>query len=502
MALTKLFEPVNIGKGTLRNRIAMAPMGTSLATKDGLVTDVMREYYEARARGGAGMIIVESTNIDIRSLNEPNRPLIDSDLTLPGLRRLAAAIKKHGAFAAIQLNHCGGCTKSKVSGYPSLAPSAIIFPAGATKGEMVKELTTEQINEIVGLFAKAAARAKKAGFNGVEIHAAHPYLLAQFLSPFTNHRRDSYGGSLENRARALIEVLTAVRKTVGKDYPVWFRINGQEYGVPDGLTLEDARKVAQMVKGLVDAIHVTSFGYGKAPLSNFPETPGGLLPLAAAIKQVVDVPVIAVGRLDPETGEAALKAGKADIIAMGRRMIADPEIAGKAKSGRLQDIRPCIACFCCHDLGVLKDKPITCAVNPGLAKGNEYEIKPARKLKKIAVIGGGPAGMEAARVLATRGHRVTLFEKSATLGGQLKLAMAAPGKRERIEPLITYLAAQLRKLDVKIKLNTEADVNTISALNPDAVILASGATPVAPKLNGVASSYVVTAFDVLGGREV
>ena len=503
LALRRLFEPIKIGEMTVKNRIAMSPMGTGFATREGLITERTKVYYATRAKGGVGLIIVECSCVDFpRGIHAFHRLVIDHDRTLPGLTELAQAIKKCGARASIQLNHGGRMVNSKITGFQPVAPSRIPYLSAAFRqGEVPKELTVEEISEIVDLFARAAVRAKRAGFDGVEVNAGHGYLLAQFLSPFSNQRRDSYGGPIENRARILIEALQAVRKNVGDDYPLWCRINGQEYGVEDGLTLDDSKAVAKMVEGIVNAIHVTAWGYGQHCLANYPETSGGLLPLAEAIKSVFAKPVIAVGRLTPELGEQAIEEGKADIIALGRELIADPEIPQKALSGRCDDIRPCIACFHCHDSGVMRDSSVECAVNviAGREKDSAYEIKPAAAVKKIAIIGGGPAAMEAARVLSIRGHKVILFEKEAQLGGQLTLA-AIPPHKQRIRPLTTYLMAQVEKLGVEIRLRTEAGVEEIRSLNPDAVVLAAGGVPLVPQLPGVNLDHVVTAIDVLADR--
>ena len=499
---SKLFEPIQIGGMTIKNRIAMAPMGTAFATPDGVFTEQALAYYEARAKGGAGLIIIENVGVDFhRNIHASNRPAIDNDLPLPRLAKLLKLIKKHGARAIIQLNQSGRMGKSRLTGFQPVAPSPIPFSSGAfPQGEMPKELTREEINGIVNLFAQAAARAKKAGFDGIEVHAAHAYLLAEFLSPFTNKRQDLYGGCLKNRSRILIEVIEAIRKTVDKDYIVGCRLNGQEYGVEEGLTLEDTKAIAKMINGLVDFLHVSAWGYGNSSLVNSPDTPGGLLSLAEAVKKVVTVPVIAVGRLTPEVGEQAIRDGKADIIAMGRGLLADPDLPNHLLSGKPEAIRPCIVCHHCLDAGYLKNTSISCAVNGAVGQEREYEIKPTKKSKRIAIVGAGPAGMEAARVLALRGHKVILFEKEDHLGGQMSLAMATSPKRKRIEPLINYFAAQLSRLHVETKLNTEANTDLITDYAPDAVIVATGANPIIPPLPGIEQGNVFTAIDILAGR--
>ena len=500
----RLSEPMHIGNMVIKNRFAMAPMGDTFCTKEGIVTERTLAYYGARAAGGVGLITMGNAIVDFpRGLNIPGRLVIDNDGTIPGLSSLAQEIKRHGAKAAIQLSHVGRLAKFKYTGFQPVAPSPIPYPAGGAdpQGEVPREVTVEEIAEIVGLFAKAATRARKAGFEGVEIHAAHGYLLAEFLSFFSNKRKDQYGGSLENRARMLLEVLQAVRSAVGKDFPIWCRINGQEYESDNGFTLEDAKAVARMMGGLVDAVSVAAWGFGESALVQIPTTPGALLPLAAEIKGVVRVPVIAVGRISPDMGEQAIADSMADVIAIGRGLIADPEMPSKALSGRVENIRPCIACFYCQDRSKFEGKSgLSCAVNAAVGRELEYAIKPAKKVKKIAVLGGGPAGMEVARVLALRGHKVVLMEKKTRLGGQLHLATACPHKTETLAPLIDYFVNQLGKLGVEVKLNTEATLERIVRLKVDEVIIATGSLPVIPQVPGVDLAHVVTAADVLAGR--
>jgi 2,4-dienoyl-CoA reductase-like NADH-dependent reductase (Old Yellow Enzyme family)/thioredoxin reductase len=477
-------------------------MGTAFATRDGVFTEQALAYYEARAKGGAGLIIVENVGVDFhRCIHASNRPAIDNDLPLSGLVQLAQIIKNHGARAMIQLNHSGRMGKSRLTGFQPVAPSSIHISSGAfPRGEFPRELGIEEIHEIVTLFAEAAVRARKAGFDGVEVHAAHSYLLADFLSPIANQRQDLYGGNLENRVRILVEVLKAIRKSVGSDYIVGCRLNAREDGVEGGLALADTQKIAVMIEDMVHFLHISAWGYGKSSLVNFPEAPGGLLPLSAGIKKMVAVPIIAVGKLTFDAGAKAVKEGKADIIAVGRGLLADPDLPNHLLSGRPEMIRPCISCFHCLDAGYLKEISVSCAVNGAVGQEREYSIKAARKSKKIAIIGAGPAGMEAARVLALRGHEVILFEKENHVGGQLRFALAPPYKRERIEPLIDYFSNQLARLKVEIKLNTEVGIGLVEKLEPDAVILATGSKPIIPQLPGVDQGNVVTAIDILAGR--
>jgi 2,4-dienoyl-CoA reductase-like NADH-dependent reductase (Old Yellow Enzyme family) len=329
----------------LKNRMVMAPMGTKHADRDGRVNDTIMDYFEARAKGGAGLIIVEATLVDPTGRGYENLLEITDDSFILGLHELVEVIHRHGAKAALQLQHCGRLARSKWTGRQPVAPS----PIAAAGGELPRELTIEEIKEIIACFARAAVRAKRAGFDGVEIHGAHGYLIDQFLSPSSNKRKDLYGGDLSNRARFLIEIIEAVKKTVGDGYPVWCRINGMEYGVKEGTTLEMAKETARLAeKAGADAIHVSAFG-PEAPQNLVPPGPvsGGVLAhLGQGIKEAVKVPVILVGRMTPEAGERILAEGKADLVSFGKALLADPEIPDKVASGTVEDIRPCILCMC------------------------------------------------------------------------------------------------------------------------------------------------------------
>lgn len=345
--ITKLWESFQIKQMQLKNRIVMAPMGTKHASKDGFVIDHTKDYFEARAQGGIGLIIVEATLVHPGGRAYQNLLEITDDKFIPGLKELVSIIHKHGAKAAIQLQHCGRLAKSKFSGMQPLGPSPIPAPGG----EVPKELTIDEIKLIIGYFAEAAVRAKKSRFDGIEIHGAHGYLIDQFLSRSANKRMDIYGGDLKNRARLLTEIIMAVKRAVGREFPVWPRFNAMEYGIENGRTIEEAKEIAQLAEEAgSDAIHLSAYG-PKAPqhLPAAKPVSGVLADLAQSIKTVVSVPVIVVGRITPEAGEKILEEGKADLVAIGKALLADPEIPKKAESNKADEIKPCILCMACRD---------------------------------------------------------------------------------------------------------------------------------------------------------
>jgi len=493
----KVWESFRIGRMELKNRFVMPPMVTRYASDDGFVTERTKNYYGARARGGAGLIIVEATYVHRQGQAFANQLGISADKFIPGMKELVDVVHKHGAKIAVQLHHGGREAKSTISGSQPVAPS----PLPGLAGEIPREMTVEEIAEAVAYFAEAALRAREIGFDGVELHAAHGYLIDQFISPTSNKRQDQYGGDVENRARFLLEVIAAVKEAVGEDYPVWCRMDGKEYGV-EGITLEDAQKTARLAEdaGLA-AIHVSAWGPA-APTNRATPTfvPAIIEELAEGIKKVVSIPIIAVGRITPEDGERMLKEGKADLIAVGKAMLADAEWVNKVASGKTDDINPCIICNGCRDDIRNPDVVgIRCSVNATLGREQESRIAPAAKPKNVLVVGGGPAGMEAARVAALRGHKVTLWEKESRLGGQLVQA-AIPPYKDRIAPMARYLETQLQKIGVSVQTGKEATAAAVTESKPDVVVVATGVRTFTPDIPGLDKTRYVEAGDVLEGK--
>ena len=496
--LQRLFEPITIRGLNLKNRIIMPPMGTRYPTYGGAVTPKLTRFYMERARGGVGLIIVQFASVSPEGVSSLYPLGIWDDAFVPGLRDLVAQVHEAGAKVAIQIAHAGGTANPALSRRPAVGPSAV--PAlGRT---VPRELTREGIARLVEDFAAAARRAVEAGFDAIELHMAHGYLLNQFLSPLFNQRVDEYGRSLEGRSRFPLDVLRRTREAVGGGFPVLCRLSADD-GVEGSLRLRDACAVATMLeKEGADVIDVTA-GIGEsfevsAPPMAIP--PGSLVPYAAAIKKAVTVPVVAVARLhDPRMAEQVLAEGKADLIAVGRGLIADPDWPRKAADGRIEEIRPCLTCNRpeCHGR-IFQQVELGCTVNAAVGREAQFDASPTRSPRRVLVVGGGPAGMEAARVAATRGHRVVLCERSGTLGGQLWLA-AAPPHKGSMEKMVRYLAGQMKILDVDVRLNCAATPEMIVELAPDEVVVATGAQPLWPPIPG-AREHAISSWDVLAGK--
>jgi 2,4-dienoyl-CoA reductase-like NADH-dependent reductase (Old Yellow Enzyme family)/NADPH-dependent glutamate synthase beta subunit-like oxidoreductase len=501
-----LFSPIKVGSIELPNRLVVPPMGFDLAEKGGIVGQAATDYWVARAKGGWGLLTFEFTVVDPLGKAGPRHTGLWNDDFIPGFKQLTDAVHKYGAKIAIQLGHTGRQTTKKIIGAQPVSASAIPCPVAR---EIPRALRTEEVYDLVEKFGDAAVRARDAGFDVIEIHGAHGYLIAQFMSPLTNRRVDEFGGSFHNRIRFPIEIIHNVRRKIGASFPLMFRLSGEEK-VPGGRTIDETRVIArQLVDAGIDAIDV-SVGMnasGKYIISPAVMPPGFLLSYGEEVKKAVSVPVIAVGRINhPMFAEDAIESGKADLIAMGRASLADPELPNKVAAGQLDDISPCIACLQgCARLLELHDKPlaklkVTCLVNPFCARESEMKIKPAAKSKKVVVVGGGPAGLEAAWVAAACGHQVTLYEKQEVPGGQFRIAAIPPFKQE-LARAISYYIQMCKKFNVSFKLGVEATEKQILAEKPDVVIIATGGKPYIPDIKGVTGDRVVTAWDILDGKK-
>jgi 2,4-dienoyl-CoA reductase-like NADH-dependent reductase (Old Yellow Enzyme family)/NADPH-dependent 2,4-dienoyl-CoA reductase/sulfur reductase-like enzyme len=493
-----LFTPIKIGDVEIRNRIAMAPMTSGYSSEDGYVTQTLIDFYLERANAGAGLITVESCYVDKRGKGFLGQLALDDDRYIPELRRLTDSMKATGAKGILQLIHCGRQTSTSLCGQQPVAPSPIPCPVIQ---EMPRELSADEVENIIQAFVDAAHRAKQAGFDGVEIHAAHGYLLNQFLSSYSNRRSDTYGGSLFNSSRMLLEIVAKIKEQVGREYPVLCRLSADEF-VTGGLTLSDTKLIAGWLQNSgLDAISVSAGVYETAyriiPPMDVEE--GSLVHLAHGIKESVSIPVFAVGGINtPSYADRILIEGKADMVLLGRALLADHEWAAKAQKGELERIRPCIYCNHCRNRA-LRPK-INCAVN--YDTGREAELRPKRKTplpKNVLVIGGGISGMEAAYIAALRGHRVSIYERAGEFGGNLLLA-SIPPKRERMRRIGDFLRSEIERLGVKTFLNTDATLGSIKQQEPEVVIIATGSEAISPELPGVERSNVYWAREVLQGH--
>jgi 2,4-dienoyl-CoA reductase (NADPH2) len=515
----RLMEPGYIGKVRLRNRIIKTAAGTGLLESDGTVGGTIKDFYEAIAKGGVGLVIYEYCTVEWpRGRVRQDTAHLDDDKYIPSYSELVNVVHKHGCPFFIQLMHAG----------PWFAPEEEIEPAGRvasstlTREELpgilfapTRELSIAEIEDLIDKFGNAAERAQKAGFDGIEINGSHYHLINTFFSRFWNRRHDAYGcDSLENRARFMCNIVQEVKRRCGKDYPVTTLFNAVEFGIENGTTLEEAKGFARLIQEAgADAIQVRSAGFHEfegilhADRLFYPELPKELMvkefdfsrkgrgitvPLGVAIKEVVSVPVFLACRLDTELGEEILRQGKLDFIGMTRRLLADHELPNKVAAGRLEDIAPCSGCNYCWHIRSLLKVPLRCRINAACGREREYEIKPAEKKKKVLIVGGGPAGMEAARVAALRGHEVVLYEKEPKLGGLMRVAaMVKDIELESILDMIRYFRTQLTKLGVTIRLGKEVNLSVIEEVKPDVLILAAGGTPNIPAIPGINCRKVI-----------
>ena len=490
-----LFQPLTIGRGirrvTLKNRMVMAPMVTCFADSHGEVTPRLVDYHIERARGGVGTIITEAMDVDDQMLF--HRLGIFHDRFITELEYLAARIKENGAAAIAQINQTG--IRGNLPG--------------------PDDLPREKIPELIDAFGKAADRVKRAGFDGVMIHGAHGYLISSFLSPLTNHRQDQYGGSREKRAQLAVEVIQSVRRAVGEDFPIFFRMNGDDF-LPGGITVEDAQVTAPLAEqagadvisiggGVGIMAHDLSLGDNKSYFQMIMPmyVPRGCrVELAAQIKNKIHVPLSVAGRInDPYLARDVIAGKKADLVDLGRQMLADPYFPQKIAEGRMEDIRPCIACNYCHGKRMRAIKHVHCAINPLTGReGEGKDLHPAREPQSVMVIGGGIAGLEAATWLARRNHRVVLYEKGPRLGGQIWLA-GRPPQKEEIHTLAEYLIRQVKKSGVEIHLQREVTPELVLQQRPDLVIVATGGRQIQPSSIPISPQRVcVPAWKILSER--
>ena len=515
-----LMSPGRIGGLEIRNRILMCPMGDCLANDDGSVSDRQIAYYEARARGGAGLLLVGSTSVAYPAGSYGARQTaLSTDAFLPGLERLTARVHAHGARIAAQLVHDGQRSLLDIAqGRAVLCAS----PPGRVKTDRLSRMVTaeegaamtapfrqpttkfeaqvatdDDLAWVINAFADATERAARAGFDGVEVHAGHGYLIDDFLSPASNRRDDHWGGSLENRARLLCEVIAAARTRVAADFPIWFRVNAAEMFREGGETFDDTLRVIDLaIAAGAGAVHVSAFADSGVAVgitrSHTPHEPNALVGFASEVKQRVSVPVITFGRIEPDDAERVIADGRADFVAMGRKLLADPDLPAKLRDGRVDDVRPCIYQYRCIGNIFLGDR-VACVVNPATGRG-DAPVVTTDDPKRVLVIGGGPAGMEAVRRLAGMGHDVELWEAAERLGGRLVSAARCDAPLDR---LLGWMSREVERSGAVVELGVTATPERIARSGFDVVVVATGASWTPSNLPGSDLPFVLT-VDAIG----
>ncbi len=517
VAYHKLFQPVNIGKLTVKNRVAMAPMGIiGLTTAEGGPDQRAVDYYLERARGNVGLIITSVFNVNSDIEGNAGKMHLITPACIKHFGEMCEACHALGTKVMVQLTAGFGrvAPPHMLTDRPVSASAVPYFYDGSVS---CRPLETEEVESIVQAFGDAAAILAAAGVDAIELHGHEGYLFDQFTTPIWNQRTDKYGGDLKGRLTFPAEVLKAIKDRAGADFPVQYRFGLKHYikglhaaALPGEPYKEAGRDVAEgleMAKLLeaagYESLHVDAGCYDSWYWAHPPtyQEHGCMVDTAALTREVVEIPVVAVGKLDlPELAEQVIADGKADIIAIGRGLLADPDWALKAAEGRPEDIRPCIGC---HDgcLGrFMSGKPLSCAVNPSCGRENMYRLTPAAAPQKVLVVGGGVAGMEAARAAATRGHDVTIYEKGRALGGHI-IEASVPAFKQDVGTLLKWYQTQLEKLGVKVKLETEATEASVVKENPDAVVATTGSVPCVPPIPGVEGANVATCTDVLLGHK-
>ncbi|MGR3293043.1 MAG: oxidoreductase [Candidatus Scalindua sp.] len=495
--MSKLFEPIKIGSLEIKNRLAMSAMDLGF-TSNGSINKRFIDFYVERARGGVGLIVVGGCYPEMTGKVWKSIIGLDKDEYIPGLRKLTDTIHKYNTKIAAQILHGGRSASSFFSKTHPVSPSSL---SHINIKQKPHALTIPEIKKVIDCYVSATVRVKKGGFDAVEIHGGMGYLINQFLSRATNKRKDRYGGSLKNRIRFAKEIVVAIKKKVGKRYPVIFRLSGEDF-VDDGLKIDESVEIAkELEKAGVDAFNVSpGWHESRTPIMLMSIPRMSYIFLSEKVKDNVNVPVIGSVRInDLALAEEVIDNNQSDIVSIGRPLIADPELPKKYKKKQFDDIRKCIACNQgCFD-SLLGFKSVSCLYNVRAGRESEFKIRKAKKKKKVMVIGGGPGGMEAARVAALRGHDVYLFEKTDVLGGQLRYAYIPPG-REEIVNVINFLENQIKKLNVKIELCKKVDTSTIKNFKPDVVIAATGGSPLIPGIPGVKEKNVVVAEDVFDNK--
>ena len=495
--MSKLFESTKIGSIELKNRLAMSAMDLGFTT-EGSINKRFIDFYVERARGGVGLIVVGGCYPEMTGKVWKSIIGLDKDEYIPGLKKLTDTIHKYDTKIAAQILHGGRSASSFFSKTHPVSPSSL---SHINIKQRPHALTIPEIKKVIDGYVAATVRVKKGGFDAVEIHGGMGYLINQFLSRATNKRKDKYGGSLKNRIRFAKEIVVAIKEKVGKRYPVIFRLSGEDF-VEDGLKIDESVEIAkELEKAGVDAFNVSpGWHESRTPIMLMSIPRMSYIFLSEKIKDNVNVPVIGSVRInDLALAEDVIDNNQSDIVSIGRPLIADPELPKKYKRKQFEDIRRCIACNQgCFD-SLLGFKSISCLYNVRAGRESELKIKKAKKKKKVMIIGGGPGGMEAARVTALRGHDVHLFEKTDVLGGQLRYAYIPPG-REEIVNVISFLENQIKKLNVNIELSKKVDTATINKMKPDVVIAATGGVPLIPKITGIKEKNVVVAEDVFDNK--
>lgn len=494
---SKLYQELKIGSMTVKNRTFMAPMSLGYESQDGCINEVLKEYWLARARGGVGCIITDALSVDPAVPYLGNTLCFRSEESVRAYRGFTDSIHEAGARVIPQITHPGPESVSAFYGVPPVASSVYLN----SMGQRTRELALEEIPGIIEKYAATSYMAREAGFDGIELHCAHAYmLLGSFLSPMRNKRSDRYGGSLDNRARLLVEVLDAIKERCGKDFPVVLRISGSERN-DQGNTLEDIKYLIPILEEHgVDAFEISGGTQYEACNKIIPchgEVRGVNVPEAEEIRRSANVPVLVVGKInEAQYAEYLVDSGKVDGVVIGRALLADPELVCKAEEGRMGEIAPCTACAVGCVGEQTKRKPASCVINPALGRENELQLKPGKAKRRVAVVGGGIGGTAAARAFALCGHDVTLYEKEAVLGGQLRLACIPPHKQE-ISKWMVYLTDELERLKVNVKLGVKADAGMLKEAGYDVVAVAVGAHAAIPPVQGVDRDSAVTAWQVL-----